>query len=459
MTEMGMKLWIDGKAERTVVSPSRMLLDYLRATGHVGVKEGCAEGDCGACTVAVRGAVRGEGSFKAVNSCLVPLAAVAGQEVVTASGLARNGVLHPVQAALAASGGSQCGFCTPGFVMSLFAAQYSGETGDAVLEGNLCRCTGYRPIREAARSLSAAPVGDLFPVREHPAPTHYSVGDEHYFQPTSLQEALEHLATHPEAKLIAGGTDVGVELNKLGRRYPVLVSVEHIPELRLFEETDAGLVLGSALTLSELESRLQGRLPLLETMLQSFAARQIRNRATLGGNLATASPVGDLAPVLLACDASVTLLSAEGERTLPLSEFFTGYRTTAQRPGELIKAVTVPQKTGRLEAVYKVGKRGADDISTVAAAFSVELSDETVSAARLAYGGVAATPVRAYEVETFLQGKPWNERTASETAARLRSLFTPLSDLRGSADYRRALVGNLFKKFFYEHSGSAEVAA
>ncbi len=456
MTKSGMELWIDGKAERiTSVSPSRLLLDHLRSSGHVGVKEGCAEGDCGACTVAVRG----EGSFKAVNSCLVPLAAVAGQEVVTASGLAQNGVLHPVQAALAAAGGSQCGFCTPGFVMSLFAAQVSGETGDAVLEGNLCRCTGYRPIREAAHSLNEAPAADFFPVRENSTPAHYRVGEEHFFQPTSLQEALSLLAAHPEAKLIAGGTDVGVELNKLGRHYPVLISVEHIPELRHFEETETGLRLGSALTLSELETQLGGRVPLIETMLQNFAARQIRNRATLGGNLATASPVGDLAPVLLACDASLTLLSAEGERTLPLDEFFTGYRTTVQRPGELIASVTVPTQTGRLEAVYKVGKRGADDISTVAAAFSLELSGDTVSSARLAYGGVAATPTRAYEVETFLRGKPWNERTASEAAARLRTLFTPLSDLRGSAEYRRALVGNLFEKFFYEYSSPAEVAA
>ncbi len=217
--------------------------------------------------------------------------------------------------------------------------------------------------------------------------------------------------------------------------------------------------MGSALTLSELERQLGDRVPLLETMLQSFAARQIRNRATLGGNLATASPVGDLAPVLLACNASVTLVSAEGERTLPLSEFFTGYRTTVQRPGELIRSVTVPKKTGQLEAVYKVGKRGADDISTVAAAFSLKLSAGVVVSARLAYGGVAATPLRAYEVETFLRGKPWNEHTASEAAVRLRSLFTPLSDLRGSAEYRRALVGNLFEKFFYEHTEPAEVAA
>ena len=457
VTKPVLKLWVDGQEQVAAVSPSKMLLDYLRASGHVAVKEGCAEGDCGACTVAVRG----EGTFKAVNSCLVPLAAVAGQEVVTAAGLAKNGVLHPVQKALATAGGSQCGFCTPGFVMSLFAAQYSGETGDAVLEGNLCRCTGYRPIREAARSLAGVSVDNSFRTSGDAPyqPESYSLADEHYFCPTSLEEALSLLAAHPDAKLIAGGTDVGVELNKLGRHYPVLIALEHVPELRQLEEADAELTLGSALTLTELERQLGGRIPLLETMLQTFAARQIRNRATLGGNLATASPVGDLAPVLLACDATITLVSAEGERTLPLSEFFTGYRTTVQRPGELIRSVTVPKRAGQLEAVYKVGKRGADDISTVAAAFSLEFSEGTISSARLAYGGVAATPLRAYEVETFLRGKPWNARMASEAAVRLRSLFTSLSDLRGSAEYRRALVGNLFEKFFHEHTEPTEVAA
>ena len=271
VTQPVMKLWVDGKEQvAAATSPSRMLLGYLRASGHVGVKEGCAEGDCGACTVAVRGAVRGEGPFKAVNSCLVPLAAVAGCEVVTASGLAQNGVLHPVQEALAAAGGSQCGYCTPGFVMSLFAAQQSGETGDAVVEGNLCRCTGYRPIRAAARGLTATPGDDPFPRRDHPAPAHYSFNGEHYFQPTSLQEALELLSSYPDAKLIAGGTDLGVELNKLGRHYPVLLSVAHVPELRQVQETEAGLTLGSALTLSELEVHLGGRVPTFRNDAATF---------------------------------------------------------------------------------------------------------------------------------------------------------------------------------------------
>lgn len=447
-----MTLQLDGETVRVFgVSPATTLLEYLRETGRYATKEGCAEGDCGACTVVVRGE---GGAFRAVNSCLVPLGAVSGQEVVTAAGLARHGELHPVQAALAAAGASQCGYCTPGFVMSLFAALYAGERGDGVLEGNLCRCTGYLPIRAAARGLAAPLETDPFlrPSQATP-PTSYSSGDERFFQPATLAETFALMAAYPDAQLVAGSTDVGVELNKRALRPPVLVSLAAVAELRGLRETAGGLELGAGLTLSELEAQLGGRLPLLEAMLGRFAARQIRNRATLGGNLATASPVGDLAPVLLAYGASVTLVSASGERSVALTDFFTGYRTTVRRPDELILSVTLPHaEPGRREAVYKVGKRGADDISTVAAAFSVALTpDGTVTSARLAYGGVAATPVRAPQVEAFLLGKPWTERTALEAAARLRTLFTPLSDLRGSADYRRALVGNLFHKFFSEH--------
>ncbi len=453
-----MALFLDGQTVGvTGVSPSVTLLEYLRNTARTATKEGCAEGDCGACTVAVRGE---DGVYRAVNSCLVPLGAVSNQEVVTAAGLAQGGELHPVQSLLVAAGGSQCGFCTPGFVMSLFAAQRSGERGDAVLEGNLCRCTGYGPIRMALQGLpDADPSDTLYAPPKASIPTSYSTGDESFFHPQSLTETFEILTTHPDAKLIAGGTDLGVELNKRLERPAVMVSLAGVAELRGLWETDGGLELGAALTLSELEAQLQGRVPLLETMLKQFAARQIRNRATLGGSLATASPVGDLAPVLLAYDAQVTLASAAGERTVPVADFFTGYRKSVLNAGELVQAVTVPvlERNG-VEAVYKVGKRGADDISTVAAVYRLGLEQGVITSARLAYGGVAATPARAFAVEQFLVGQPWTARTAAEAAKRLRDAFTPLSDLRGSAAYRRALVGNLFEKFFYEHSAE-EVAA
>lgn len=463
-------LRIDGRLQRVAGVPvSLTLLDYLRASGRPASKEGCAEGDCGACTVALRRGNR----FLAVNSCLLPLAAVAGQEVVTAAGLARSGALHPVQDALARAGGSQCGYCTPGFVMSLFAAFYDGGADgvdpDAALEGNLCRCTGYLPIRAAARSLGAPAADDPFAAQLRSEGINSSAGesrgyrheDERFFRPTTIAEALVLLERYPEATPLAGGTDLGVEINKFGRRYPVLVSLDDVPELTRLEETEAGLELGGGLTLSQLEAQLSGRAPLLETMLKAFAARQIRNRATLAGNLASASPVGDLAPVLLAGDAQLTLASTAGERRVPLHDFFTGYRTTVRLRTELIKSVTLPAAPpGQLMGVYKVAKRGADDISTVAAAFCVRLEGGAVASARLAYGGVAATPVRALGVEDALRGRPWSAAVAADAARELRELFTPLSDLRGSAAYRRALVGNLFEKFFYDHPHApAEVAA
>ena len=325
-----MTLFLDGETVRvTGVSPSVTLLEYLRNTARTATKEGCAEGDCGACTVAVRGQ---DGAYRAVNSCLVPLGAVSNQEVVTAAGLAQGGELHPVQSLLAAAGGSQCGFCTPGFVMSLFAAQGSGERGDAVLEGNLCRCTGYGPIRAVLQSLPDADRSDsLYAPPKASVATSYSTGDSSFFHPQTLPETFEVLKSYPDAKLIAGGTDLGVELNKLLDRPAVMVSLAGVAELHGLRETAAGLELGAALTLSELETRLQGRVPLLETMLKQFAARQIRNRATLGGGLATASPVGDLAPVLLAYDAQVTLTAAAGERTVPLRHEPEGRKTSSSR--------------------------------------------------------------------------------------------------------------------------------
>jgi xanthine dehydrogenase small subunit len=428
-------------------TPSEMLLVYLRGRGLTGTKEGCAEGDCGACTVALRTTV----GFEAVNSCLLPVGAVAGRDVVTVEGLARNGTLHPVQEALATAGGSQCGFCTPGFVMSLFAAFYGGERSDDVLEGNLCRCTGYVPIRAALRSLPAPDPDDPFLTPPAPLPVATAVAG--FFAPTTLAEVFALLKEHPEAKLLAGGTDVGVEINKLGRVYPVLVSLSGVAELQGLRDTGGVVEIGAGVTLSRLQRELRGTFPALDDMLHRFAARQIRNRATVGGNLGTASPVGDLAPVFLALNAQLKLVSAAGERTLPLSDFFTGYRATALRPGELIAAVRLPKAPPAMTRAYKVSKRGADDISTVSAAFAVALSAAGhVETARLAYGGVAATPARALAVERALVGQPWTAATVREAAAALHAAFTPLSDLRGSAAYRARLVGNLFERFFYETS-------
>ena len=456
-------------ARETLVDtkPTVTLLEYLRQKGHIGTKEGCGDGDCGACTVAIIGKnAEGEPKYQAVNSCLVPLGSVLGKEVVTVEGVA-NGALHPVQKAMVETGGSQCGYCTPGFVMSLFAGYYDGHLDDITVEGNLCRCTGYLPIRKAARSLGKPDADDPFvkhlvgaqglaPLRgAHPAG---------FFRPNNLSELFNIWQEQPEATLIAGGTDLGLELSHKTREFPVLISVENVEELNFIDDREKRLELGAGVPLTHIEKKCRGIFPTLDEMIHWFAARQIRNRATLGGNIGTASPIGDLPPVLLALDASVKLASHAGERTVPLSEFFTGYRQTVLQPGEIIVSVKIPKAISedasrRLSYSYKIGKRGTDDISIVAAAFAIELdASEKIIHARLAYGGVAATPVRAKEVEAFLTEKIWSEKTVLEAKAQLHKTFQPLDDLRGSAAYRNKLVGNLFHKFFVEFA-QQEVAA
>ena len=437
------------------------LLQWLRARGLTGTKEGCAEGECGACAVAMRRTdPHGRTCFESINSCLVPLAAVHDETVVTVEGIApADGVLHPVQDAMVRAGGSQCGYCTPGFVVSLFCEYYRpGRDGfdPESISGNLCRCTGYRPIADVARTLPAPAAGDpRLAELVAPVPPRTRVdsgsGAERFIQPTSLDDLFRCLGEAPTATLIAGGTDVMVGVTQKGDRHPVVVSLAALPELRTFAVTPEAIVLGAGLTLTEVEEHLHATpdaaIPLLGQLLPLFSSRLIRNRATLGGNLMTASPIGDGPPVLLALDASVTLASAAGRRTVPLREFFLAYRKTAARQGEVMVDVRVPRGAPAIQRFYKVSKRILDDISTVAAAFALDLApDGRVERARIAFGGIAATPIRATALEEALAGQPWTP----ETAAALRSIAdgvgTPMTDLRGSAAYRRAMIGRLLEK-------------
>ncbi len=446
------------------IAPTTTLLHYLRQKGYVGTKEGCGDGDCGACTVTIIGKdSHGQPQYQAVNSCLVPIGAIAGREVITAEGIA-NEQLHPVQAAMVETAGSQCGYCTPGFIMSMFAAYYNGSlSNDICIEGNLCRCTGYIPIRKAAQQLAATIPDDQFSTELAQktcdlAAIAYVNAQQLFYRPTELSEALQLLQQYPEATLVAGATDLGLEMSWHRRTYPVLISLEAIEELKQINQTDDHVEIGAAVPLSHIEDLLHGVFPSLDEMLHWFAARQIRNRATLGGNIGTASPIGDLPPVLLALDASLKLASVEGDRSLPLADFFKGYRQTELKQGEIIHSVTIPKAiasgaTKRLSQSYKIGKRGTDDISIVAAAFVIDLdAEQKILHARLAYGGVAATPIRAIAIEEMLIGQSWTMETVRSVKPALREVFTPLSDLRGSADYRKMLVGNLFEKFFVEHS-------
>jgi len=434
-------------------------LDYLRGLGLTGAKEGCAEGECGACSVLVARPDGDTTQWTALNSCLVPAAALDGQEVVTAEGLGAPDApdaLHPVQREMAVRGGSQCGYCTPGFVCSMAAEYYRrgrAEFDHHALSGNLCRCTGYRPILDAANALGAPPADDPLASRcagPAPAPVATRVTDElgTFVRPADLAATLLVLDEHPDAVVLAGSTDLGVEANLRGARPAYVVAVDRLPELRGLEFTEQVLEIGAALTLSEAEAALAGRVPLLDEVWPQFASRLIRNGATIGGNLGTASPIGDLAPALLALDASLVLTSTAGERTVPLAGYFTGYRETVRRPGELIRAVRLPARQPGFVAFHKIAKRRYDDISSVAVGFALDVVDGEVAMARIGLGGVAATPIRARATEAALAGRPWNAETVEAAARVLAGEGTPIDDQRASAAYRSAMLGNALRKLW-----------
>lgn len=451
------------------ISPNCTLLQYLRSKHLFGAKEGCAEGDCGACSVIVSEQdAAGQPCYRAINSCLVPVAAMIGRSVLTVEGIRKGDKrLHPVQQAMVDHHASQCGYCTPGIVMSMLEASTRGDLdSDAKLAGqlcgNLCRCTGYRSIRDAALQALASGVPAAAAKRDSrmpgpvsPSTVRYIYGQEHFYRPASLPELFGLLAEHPHARIVAGATELGLRLTKHFERFPVMISVEGIPALRETAEDEHAWKLGAALTLTEAGEYLAGRFGAFEEMLCQFGSRQIRNRATLGGNLCTASPIGDCAPVLLAVDAALLLASATGERSLPLRDFFLGYRRNALRPGEVLRQVIIPKALIRgddrhrqITRFYKVARRREMAISTVAAGFTLVLgSGRRIEAARVAYGGVAPLSRRAEEVERALAGKIFSTDLEAEIRPWLSGTFQTISDVRGSAEYRAALVLELFGRF------------
>jgi len=434
------------------------LLDFLRGRGLTGAKEGCAEGECGSCTVAMVVPSERGSAYRGVNSCLMFLPGAVGREFLTVEALAERGELAEVQRAMAAGGGSQCGYCTPGFVMSLFAEQYRpGRTGACdphALSGNLCRCTGYRPICDAALAVGPAPNGPLLRRLTDPAPPLRPVLHEHagfrFDRPDSLEEALSLASRSPRAKWVCGATDLAVESNLRFRRWPHLISVEAIPELREFSDGPDRVRIGAALPLQDLE-QLWSAPDTIRNWLRSFASPPIRNRATLGGSLATASPIGDAAPLLLALDASLQLSSSQGDRLVPLRSFFAGYRQTVLQPGELIRSIQIPKPFPQFLRYFKVSKRRADDISTVAAGLSLNWdSAGRISCARFAFGGVAEQPLRMTAAEQAAWGQRWDESIVEQIGRTLEHGLRPISDHRGSAAYRLALAKSLVAKFYWE---------
>ena len=459
------ELTINGKHTTAQIDAHTTLLNWLRDHGLTGCKEGCSEGECGACAVLMARAEGGGTRLTSVNGCLVLMAGLHGAEVVTAEGLGSPENLHPVQSAMAAAGGSQCGYCTPGFVVSMADEYYRSDRHEFEIEalsGNLCRCTGYRPIRDAAFSLAQPDPSDPFVMRRDqaapkPAAVKLEARNGTFVRHATLAQTLETLREHPEAKVLAGGTDWGVEVNLRHSRAALTVAIDHLPELREIHWRNDHVEIGAGLSLSELERQLGGRIPLIHDWIPLFASRLIRNSATLGGNIGTASPIGDSPPVLLALEASVVLASSSGanevrERTVKLDGFFTGYRKTVRRPDELIRAIRIPLPLAPSAKFYKIAKRRMDDISSVAAGIALEMGGDRVKTIRIGLGGVAATPIRALETEAFLTGKIWNETNAREAAKIMARSGTPLDDHRASAAYRKAMLEQILLKFFFETS-------
>ena len=469
------------------VSPQTTLLEYLRdACRLTGTKEGCAEGDCGACTVVLAEHASGatDLGWKPVNACIRLLPSVDGKAVFTVESLkGDDGTLHPVQRALVECHGSQCGFCTPGFAMSLFglyknAHRPSRTAIDDALSGNLCRCTGYLPIVAAAQAMYDAlpeiPVSDWRSPGFAAAGTRqtaradatltaalvasarvgtlaYDAAGARWIAPRTVAELARVLLDEPSARLVAGATDLGLWITKQQRLLPTLVYVGDVAEMQVIGNTQTHLEIGAAATLTEAFAALEGEWPELSEAWTRFASVPIRNSATLGGNIANGSPIGDSMPVLMALGATVILRRGDEIRELAIEDLYLAYQQTALRPGEFLVMVRVPHRSpGLLLRAYKVSKRFDQDISAVFVCIAVALDGERIRMARIGCGGVAPTPVRARNTEGVLEGYAWDDTTVEAAASALADEFTPISDMRASASYRKAVLGNLLRRFRLE---------
>ncbi|MSQ76666.1 MAG: xanthine dehydrogenase small subunit [Rhodoferax sp.] len=457
------------------VPPDRTLLEVMREDLHcTDTKEGCNEGDCGACTVVLGEAQGARLQYRAVNSCIRLAHSIQGQALWTAQDLlAPNGDLHPAQQAMVQCHGSQCGFCTPGFVMSLFGMyQNHVAQGRPItralaqqdLAGNLCRCTGYRPILEAAQSMAKLPrvrldeAAALKKLKQLSQAGQAAVADLAYFLPSSLAELLRLRAAHPAAQLVAGCTDVGLWINKGHRRFYKVLDLTRAAELRRIETYPNHLAIGAAVTLAEAFAALVADRPQLQAFANRFAGLTVRNSGTLGGNVANGSPIGDSMPLLIALGANVVLMSTRGHRELPLEQLYTGYRQNMMAPDELLAWIKVPKPVPQeFSRVYKVSKRFDDDISALCLAVALHLEGGQIVRASIGVGGVAATPVRASQTEARLTGQPWSQTTVQQAMLVLRQEFSPISDLRASSAYRVQVLGNLLQRFWLESQGARAI--
>lgn len=463
------------------VDPSLSVLNFLRyQLARTGTKEGCAEGDCGACTV-VLGELAGDRlRYRAVNACILFVPTLDGKELITVESLkAKDGSLHPVQQALVDSHGSQCGFCTPGFVMSLYALYEEGETPDRArlndaLAGNLCRCTGYGPIVEAGLRMTEARVpvdadalqervDALKSLKRHETlklshKDRLTGNEKVYFAPVNLDGLADISLAYPDATYLAGGTDVGLWVTKQHRDLAQIIYVGDVEDMKHIDITDRSVEIGAGVSYTDAVEVLARHYPDMGELIRRIGSVQIRNSGTIGGNIANGSPIGDSMPALIAAGATVTLRMGALERTMPLEDYFIDYGKQDRQPGEFVARISVPLPNENLHyRAYKISKRFDQDISAVCACFAFEVNKGKIEDARIAYGGMAATPKRAAAAERALVGEAFDADRIEQAVAALAEDFSPISDMRASADYRMAVAQNLLRKAFIEMSGEADI--
>ena len=457
------------------VPPRQTLLDWLRLEKRLtGTKEGCAEGDCGACTVLVGRLLDGELVYESVNACIRFMGSLHATHVVTVEYLkGQDGKLHPVQQAMVDCHGSQCGFCTPGIVMSLYGvwltnSNPSRQAIEEALQGNLCRCTGYEPIVKAAEMAAGIRPADVFDPIEaareqvkgrlselaNAGPIRIVAGDDELYIPSSTADLAEIMAIHPHATVVAGSTDVGLWVTKQMREINPLVFINGLVALQRITADPEAIRIGAGVTYTHGLEVLAGRYPTLGKLIPRVGGQQVRNMGTIGGNIANGSPIGDMPPPLIALGADVELRSREGARNVPLEDFFIEYGRQDRERHEFVESLSIPAlPENALFSVYKITKRRDEDITAVLGAFCLKLDGDVVREVRLAYGGMAGTPKRATNAEAALVGGPWTESNVQAAMAALEQDFTPLTDWRATAEYRMMTAKNLILRFFLESQG------
>ena len=449
--------------------PNRTILDFIRSDlKQKGTKEGCAEGGCGACTVVIGELKNKKLIYKSINSCISFLPTIDKKHLIVIENLSlKNNKLHPVQEAMVKFHGSQCGFCTPGFVMSMFAmyknfSKFSDETIDETLSGNLCRCTGYRPIIDAAKSLNSKNTNDYFKKNEKKIiemlskikdrDIEISFDNKKYFAPKSLKNLKRILKKNSNTKFLSGGTDLSLEVTKQRGEIEKIVSLNSVKELKFVKKTRKFIEIGSGVSLYEFQNIIRSYYPDFHNILKRYGSVQIRNVGTLAGNIVTASPIGDSLPLLLSLDSSIKIQTSQSIKIVPLSEFFLSYRKTKLKKGEKLYSVKIPINKQNHFRAYKISRRFDDDISSVCASFNFLIKKNIILKAKIAYGGMSEIPKRAFKIEKALTNSIFSEDTFYRAKNLIDDDFSPIDDMRASKDYRVDVAKNLMMKFFYEVS-------